>query len=340
MTAYWVAGLCFLACGALRAQPLIEFPTDNRALLEGRPRDFFMYVKRDFEGVKSQPWQGGQFGFVRGPMRAGGRVLWLQLHEGIDIRPVRRDAHGDPRDEVRAAAAGEVVYVSRDAGASNYGRYVIVEHLWDGSPYYTLYAHLSSILVEPGQSVEQRQVLGVMGFTGAGIDRERAHLHFEVCVMLNRNFEGWHAAYFPRNPNRHGIYNGLNLVGCDPASLLIAAHKNPTLRISEFLAGAEPAFKITVRNSPNFFLVRAYPWLLAVGEIANPLSWTITFSRYGIPIRIEAAAISLTQPVVTWVKETGQPYTRSTKNLIGGPPGSPRLTAAGLRFARLLTWPD
>ena len=58
-----------------------------------------------------------------------------------------------------------------------------------------------------------------MGFTGAGIDRERAHTHFEVCLMLNRNFEGWHEAYFRKDPNPHGIYNGLNLVGCDPATL-------------------------------------------------------------------------------------------------------------------------
>ena len=340
MTAHRVAGFCCLAFGVLHGQPLVEFPTDNRALLEGRPRDFFMYVNRDFEGVKSQPWQGGQFGFVRGPIRTGGKIFWLQLHEGIDIRPVRRDAHGNPSDEVRAAAAGQVAYVSRDAGASNYGRYVVVEHLWDGSPYYTLYAHLSSILVETGQSLAQGEALGVMGFTGTGIDRERAHVHFEVCMMLSRNFEGWHATNFPKDPNRHGIYNGLNLVGCDPARLLLAAHRNPTLKISEFLAGVEPAFKITVRNSPNFYLVRAYPGLVPAGEIANPLAWTITFSRYGIPVRIEAASISLAQPVVTWVKETGQPYTRSTKNLVGGPPGSPRLTEAGRRFARLLTWPD
>ena len=49
--------------------------------------------------------------------------------------------------------------------------------------------------------------------------------------------------------------------------------------------------------------MRAYPWLVPAGEIANPLAWTVTFSRYGMPIRIEAASIAITQPVVTWVKE-------------------------------------
>jgi murein DD-endopeptidase MepM/ murein hydrolase activator NlpD len=340
MTAVRAAVYLFLVLGALQAQPLVDFPTDNRALIEGRPQDFFMYVNRDFEGEKSKPWQGGQFGFVRGPVRDGGKILYIQLHEGIDIRPVHRDAQGNPTDEVRAAAAGTVAHVSLEARASNYGRYIVLQHNWDGCLFYTLYAHLDSISVEPGQSLRQGEPLGVMGFTGAGIDRERAHTHFEVCMMLSKNFEGWHDVNFPKDPNRHGIYNGLNLVGADPAPLLLAAHKNPALKISDYFAGAEPAFKITVKNSTNFFLIRAYPWLAARGEIANPPAWTITFSRYGVPIRVEAAKTPVTEPIVAWVKETDQPYARVTKNLVSGPRGSPRLTASGLRFAKLLTWPD
>ena len=184
-----------------------------------------MYVNRDFEGEKSKPWQGGQFGFVRGPVRSGDKIICIQFHEGIDIRPMHRDVQGNPTDEVRAAAAGVVVHVSREAGASNYGRYVVLEHRWDGCPFYTLYAHLASISVESGQSLQQGETLGIMGFTGAGIDRERAHIHFEVCMMLSRNFEGWHDANFPKDPNRHGIYNGLNLAGADPAALLLAVTK-------------------------------------------------------------------------------------------------------------------
>jgi murein DD-endopeptidase MepM/ murein hydrolase activator NlpD len=340
MSVVRAAALFLLILDVSRAEPLIDFPTDNRALLNGRPLDFFMYVNRDWEGTKSKPWQGGQFGFVRGPIRADGKIVCIQLHEGVDIRPVRRDPHGNPIDEVRAAATGKVVHVSQAANASNYGKYVVVEHLWDGCSYFTLYAHLSSISVEVGQPVRQGDVLGVMGYTGAGIDRERAHTHFEVCMMLSSNFDGWHDLNFPRDPNQHGIYNGLNLVGADPAALLLATNKNPSLRIADFLAVGEPTFKITVRNSPHFFLIRAYPWLVLTGEIADPPAWTISFTRYGIPIKIQAAATAVAQPVVAWVKETGQPYSRSTKNFVTGPPGSPRLTESGLRFAKLLTYPD
>ena len=140
-------------------------------------------------------------------------------------------------------------------------------------------------------------------------------------MMLNRNFEGWHEAYFRKILTATESITVSILSDVDPAALLCAAHRNPTLKISDFITGAEPAFKITIRNSPNFYLVRAYPWLVPAGELANPLAWTVTFSRYGIPIRIEAASIAITQPMVTWVKETGQPYTRITKNLVGGPAG-------------------
>ena len=158
--------------------------------------------------------------------------------------------------------------------------------------------------------------------------------------MLSRNFEGWHDANFPKDPNRHGIYNGLNLTGADPAALLLAVDKNPGFKISDYFAGAAPAFKITVKNSPNFYLIRTYPWLVPKGEIASPPAWTITFSSHGVPIKAEAAKASVNEPVVAWVKETDQPYSRITKNLVGGTRGAPRLTASGLRFAKLLTWPD
>jgi murein DD-endopeptidase MepM/ murein hydrolase activator NlpD len=332
--------LSLAAASICQAEPLVDFPTDNRAILEGRPQDFFMYVERNFEGEKSTPWQGGQFGYVRGPQRSGGKVIYTHLHEGIDISPVHRDAAGNPLDEVRAAASGKVVHTSKEAGGSNYGRYVVIEHRWEGSPIYTLYAHLSSISVEPGQMVRQGQPIGIMGFTGAGIDRPRSHVHFEVCFRLSDNFDSWHQTIFPGNPNKHGNFNGLNLVGIDPARLLLDAQANPNIRFSEAIAANEPAFKISVRNTPNFTLIRNYPWLVAPGEIANPPAWTITFNRHGAPLKIEASKTPITQPVATWMRDTGLPAAAATKGLVTGSSAAPKLTDSGMRFARLLTWPD
>jgi hypothetical protein len=88
-------------------------PTDNRALFD-EPAQFFQFVDRDFEGAKSTPWEGGQFGFVRDPRRLGRGIAYARFHEGLDIKPLQRDAQGNPQDEVRAIADG-IVAVLRQA---------------------------------------------------------------------------------------------------------------------------------------------------------------------------------------------------------------------------------
>src|SRR5690242_4019354 len=55
----------------------LVLPTDNDALFRNDGPAFYMFVDRDFEKVKSTPWEGGQFGFVRGPVRLGGQVIQM-----------------------------------------------------------------------------------------------------------------------------------------------------------------------------------------------------------------------------------------------------------------------
>jgi len=330
-----LAALAAILCPARAA--LFDFPTANRALLDGRPEDFYMYVQRDFEGQQSQPWEGGQFGFVRGPQRSGGEVVYAALHEGIDIRPLRRDPSGAPLDNVCAAAGGTVVHVSAEAGASNYGKYVVLEHRIEGSPIYTLYAHLATIDVAPGQAVRQGDVLGRLGYTGAGIDRPRAHVHFEVAILMSRNFEPWHAAHFAGSPNKHGLFNGLNLAGTDPAAILQAAAADPGFRLSRHIASLQPTFRLTIPNAPQMSLLRDYPWLVPDGEVASPPAWTISFTGNGFPIRAVAAPRPVAQPEVDWIAESPFACAHITRGLVGGTHAAPRLTASGLRFVSLLT---
>lgn len=318
---------------------LFDFPTKNRALLEGRPESFYMYVERDFEGEKTYPWEGGSFGFVRGPQRTPQGVVYATVHEGIDIKPLVRDPAGNPLDDVLASAAGRVAHVSKEPGASNYGRYIVVMHQIEGCPIYTLYAHLASTAVEPGQEVRQGDVLGRLGYSGAGIDRTRAHVHFEIGVMLSTNFEAWYSAHSAGDPNRHGLYNGMNLSGTDPAPILLAAAKDPGFRITKHLARLEPAFKITFPNSPDLTLLRLYPWLVPDGEPADPPAWTISFTGTGFPVRAVASQKPAAAPELAWAKDSPAGYHRSTRGLVAGPQGSPRLTESGKRFAELLSCP-
>lgn len=333
--------VALFAASSLHGAPLVDFPAPNRTLGNGHPDEFFMGVDRNFEGKKSQPWQGGQYGFVRNPRRdAQGEIFYDRLHEGIDIRPLKRDAQGNPLDQVLAAAEGRVAHVSSSPGASNYGRYIVLEHQWDGCRYYTLYAHLASTAVTSGETVRQGQPLGQLGFSGAGINRERAHVHFEVGLILSNNFESWHNACFPGSPNHHGLFNGLNLVGMDPAELLLAAQKDPNLKITDQIRREDPYFAILINDSPNFFLIRNYPWLVPAGEVANPPAWKVTFSRAGLPLKIEAAKERVSEPRAVWVKNTPFPVASATKGLLTGSASAPRLSDSGMRFARLLTWPD
>src|SRR4051794_5191973 len=168
---------------------VLSLPTENDALFHGGGAAFYQYVTRDFKGVKSTPWEGGQYGFVRNPIETPGGLVYTRFHEGIDIKPLRRDANGEPTDPVRAIADGTVAYVNLVPGYSNYGRYVVVEHRWDGASYYSLYGHLASALVQAGAKVNRGDQLGVMGHTGEGIDRERAHVHLELNLLLGRRFE-------------------------------------------------------------------------------------------------------------------------------------------------------
>jgi murein DD-endopeptidase MepM/ murein hydrolase activator NlpD len=81
---------------------------------------------------------------------------------------------------VLAAYSGNVAIADLMGG---YGLAVVLNHQKLGEQ--TLYGHLSEILVQPGQSVEQGTVIGLVGSTG---NSTGSHLHFEVRQLTN---QGW-----------------------------------------------------------------------------------------------------------------------------------------------------
>jgi murein DD-endopeptidase MepM/ murein hydrolase activator NlpD len=192
------------ALGAERLE--IVWPTSSTKWAEGRP------AREILQHAGSGEWESGAFGGVR----SGG----IQFHEGIDIRPVSRNRQGEPTDSVFAAMAGVVRHVSSKAGNSSYGRYIVLEHPDISPGVYTLYAHLASIgrEVRVGAKVELGQTIGVMGHSSGGymIPRDRAHLHFEIGLMLTRNFQSWYDSKKFGSRNDHSLWNGMNLIGIDP----------------------------------------------------------------------------------------------------------------------------
>lgn len=100
------------------------------------------------------------YGRRKSPFRPGGR----DLHTGIDIAV-------DQGTPVHASADGKIVYAERKGG---YGKAILIRH---PSGYETLYAHLSDLLVEEGQSVCRGQQIGFVGTTGRSTG---PHLHYEI----------------------------------------------------------------------------------------------------------------------------------------------------------------
>jgi hypothetical protein len=318
----------------------LVLPTDNDALFSGNGAAFYQYVERDFKGVKSTPWEGGQYGFVRDPVETSAGTVYTRFHEGIDIKPLQRDARDEPLDEVRAIADGKVVHTNLVPGYSNYGKYIVIEHRWGNSNYFSLYGHLSSIAVQPGESVRRGQRIAVMGYTGVGLNQARAHLHLELNLMLSHRFEAWHDTFFKNDPNHNGIYNGLNLAGLDIARLYLALHKNPSLTIPEFLNEEETFYKVTLPKSSHFELPRLYPWMLAGGSRNEKSSWEVSFARSGLPLKIEPSAKHVTQPELSYVKTSPIDYSYLTRDEISGRGQGAHLTEYGRRLMQLLIWPD
>ncbi len=317
----------------------LVLPTDNTALLRGDNENFYQVIQRNLRGAISFPWQGGQYGFVRDPVETAAGQVYTRFHEGMDIRPMRRDARGEPLDEVRAMAAGKVVYTSQAAGSSNYGRYVVVEHRWGGCPYYSLYAHLSTIAVSAGEAVRQGEKVGIMGHTGSGINRERSHVHVELNLLLNDHFEAWHETFFKSEPNRHGIYNGLNLAGLDLPRLILAARAKPSLTLPAFLGREEVFYKVIIPDSPNFQLPRRYPWMMTGSPNEKPVSWEISFTRSGLPLRLAPSSRAVSAAEISYVKP-GPGDLRNLTRHLAGRGSSARLTESGKAYMRLLTFPD
>ena len=316
----------------------LALPTDNLGLLTGDLAGFYQAVDRDtVAGLRTAGWEGGQYGFVRGPVGSGTKKRFIQLHEGLDIRPLHRDADGEPLDVVYAAMRGHVAYVNESPGSA-YGRYVVLEHDWGGVPVYTLYAHLDSVGVTEGERVGRRQPLGRLGYTGRGINRERAHVHFEVALMLNEHEPRWFERYYGGQADLHGRFFGTNLAGVDVPALFEALRRNPTLPFSEFVRGQPAAYRIAIPADRPLDLLRRYPWLF---EGTRPPgtgtgSWEVTFTREGVPIRVGWAAQAGAQPGVVWVHPEIAARRLGTNGLLVPTEGGYVLTGEGLRYLSLV----
>lgn len=101
-------------------------------------------------------------------------------HRGIDIA-------GNTGEPVYAVDAGVIVYAGwNDWG---YGNMIMIDH---GNGWQSLYAHLNSLDVGCGQSVDMNWVIGTIGNTGKS---SGSHLHFELMHTQYSKVNPW--SYLP-----------------------------------------------------------------------------------------------------------------------------------------------
>ena len=270
---------------AAQAQPF-GLPTANRAVFDRGGEERF------FVGTVGKPWTTGTFGCVR----TGG---W-QMHEGIDIRCLQRDRRGEPTDLVLATADGAVAYISTRPSLSNYGNYLILRHQIDGLEVYSLYAHLREVRpdLKVGQPVKGGEQIGVMGRTAntrERIGKDRAHLHFELNLLVNDQFTTWQKKTFPEQRNDHGAWNGQNLLAIDPRAILLAQREQGArFSLVGFLQGQTELYRVLVRK-------KYFPWLRRYAPLVRPspraelegvAGYEIALNYNGVPFELIPRAAS------------------------------------------------
>src|SRR5262245_922167 len=253
------AGAFLCAQATAIGAEVFRLPTANHALFEAGGEGKF------FVGTVGKPWTSGTFGCVR----SGG---W-QMHEGRDIRCLKRDRRGQPVDPVMATADGVVAYINTRPSLSNYGNYLVIRHQVDGVEIFSLYAHLKEVRValKIGQTVKAGETIATMGRTSnthEGISKERAHVHFELDCLLNEKFPAWYKKTFPTQRNDHALWNGQNLVGLDPRLLLLAQQaQGAKFSLVHFVRSQTPLCRVLVRDA-HLSWAKRYPALVRHNPVA------------------------------------------------------------------------
>ncbi len=327
------AVLIFLS-GLAHAQ-IFQLPTANRALFQPGGEEKF------FVGTVGKPWTSGCFGCVRTEGR--------QMHEGLDIRCIQRDRHGEPTDPIMAAADGTVAYFNTKPSLSNYGNYLVLRHVVEGLEIYSLYAHLREIRsdLRIGQPVKAGETVATMGHTTntrEGISKDRAHVHFELNLFLNDRFSSWYKKTFPDQRNDHGEWNGQNLLGLDPREILLKQRdEGAKFSLVNYIHSQTELCRVLVRVT-NFPWLKRYPALIRHNPNADregTAGYEIALNFNGVPFELiprAASEIKRTDRFQLLSVNEAEQRKNPCRHLVTQRKGRWELANNGIRQLELLTY--
>ena len=153
--------------------PLPTFTAPPRR--ETSPWDHYWFRRPVPEGASLWTDKAYPYGSTRGGA--------LRLHHGVEFNVPRGT-------QVLAASSGRVIMAGKDLDtvvgpeSEFYGNVVIIQHDFtlNNQPVYSLYGHLSEILVETDQELKSGDVIALSGASGVA---DGPHLHFETRVGVN-----------------------------------------------------------------------------------------------------------------------------------------------------------
>lgn len=328
-----LALLLWIPAAALFAQSPFLFPTANHYLFEpGAELKFFAPTDPD------KPWTSGSFGCVRDNGH--------RMHEGLDIKHLQTDRRGEPTDPVMATADGTVVYINLRPSLSNYGNYIVIRNIIQGIEIYSLYAHLSAVRagLKVGDPVKGGDVIATMGRTSNAevIGKWRAHVHFELNVLVNDNFASWWRQASPGERNDHGEWNGQNLNGLDVRQILLGEQKG-NFNLLNFLQSQTELCRVLVRAT-NFPYLKRYPMLV----LQNPVAQKEGVAGYEVALNYNGVAFALMPRAESEIKSHAkfqllsvnepEELANPCRNLVTRRSGHWELGNEGLRELELLTY--
>jgi len=325
----------FLSAISALAQPF-HLPTANAFVLEPGSEE------KAYVGTVGKPWITGTFGCIR--------TEGWQMHEGLDIRCLQRDKRGEPTDPVLATDDSEIDYINARSGYSNYGIYIILRHHIEGIEVYSIYAHLREVRagLKAGASVKSGEQIAVMGHTSnthQGISKDRAHVHFELSLLVNDRFAEWFRKTHPGERNDHGDWNGQNLLAMDPRGILFAQkEQGPRFSVLNYIRSQPELFRVLVHETHFPWLTRYAPLVLPNPHLGtNAIAgYEIACNFNGIPIALFPHASSDFIAMKTRVKLLSvneAEYQRNhCRKLVTKRAGHWELTAHGAELIQLVTY--
>jgi hypothetical protein len=242
-----------------------------------------------------------------------------------------------------------VAYINRKAFLSEYGIYIVIRHDIQGVEVASLYAHLSAVEdgLAVGQAVDAGTRIGTMGRTAGTrtrISKERAHLHFEINLILNDKFPAWFNKHFPQQKNDHGMYNGQNLLALDPRQILLTQYLHGDRFDLAHVIRSQPELMRVVVRQTDFQWLHRYPELVLRNPKAEEhgvAGYELVFNYNGIPFQViprSEEEMPLNLKVTLLSVDEDEYQLRPCRSLVIREGGTWRLTSRGRRLVDLLLY--